>query len=70
MKKLETITEYTLLYLAKQELSRRISECEVQIAEGQTKQSSRRTKALLKMYYEQESEILNRMGEINNGNAE
>lgn len=53
MKKLETITEYQLLF-----------------AEGQTKQSLRRTKALLKMYYEQESEILNRMGEINNGNAE
>ena len=70
MKKLETITEYELLFLAARELSRRIDEYENQIAEGQMKQSLRRTKALLNMYCKQRNEIIQRMAEINNENAE
>lgn len=70
MKKLETITEYQLLYLARQELSRRIDECETQIIKGDTKQSVRRTERLLEMYCEQQNEIIQRMAEINNENAE
>ncbi len=70
MKKLETITEYELLFLAARELSRRIDECENQITEGKTKQSLRRTKALLCMYCKQRNEIIQRMAEINNENAE
>jgi hypothetical protein len=70
MKKLETITEYQLLYLARQELSRRINECKEQIIRGATKQSQRRTERLLEMYCEQQNEIIQRMAEINNENAE
>lgn len=70
MKKLETITEYQLLYLARQELSRRISECKEQIIRGDTKQSLRRTEKVLEMYCEQQNEIIQRMAEINNENAE
>lgn len=70
MKKLETITEYQLLYLARQELSRRINECKEQIIRGVTKQSQRRTERLLEMYCEQQNEIIQRMAEINNENAE
>ena len=70
MKKLETVTEYQLLYLARQELSRRINECKEQIIRGVTKQSQRRTERLLEMYCEQQNEIIQRMAEINNENAE
>lgn len=70
MKELETITEYQLLYLARQELSRRIDECKTQIVKGDTKQSVRRIEKLLGMYCEQQNEIIQRMAEINNGNAE
>lgn len=70
MKKLETITEYQLLYLARQELSKRINECKEQIIRGATKQSQRRTERLLEMYCEQQNEIIQRMAEINNENAE
>ena len=70
MKKLETITEYQLLYLARQELSKRIDECKEQIVRGVTKQSQRRTERLLEMYCEQQNEIIQRMAEINNENAE
>lgn len=70
MKKLETITEYQLLYLARQELSRRINECKEHIIRGVTKQSQRRTERLLEMYCEQQNEIIQRMAEINNENAE
>ena len=70
MKQLETITEYQLLYLARQELSRRIDECKTQIIKGDIKQSVRRTERLLEMYCEQQNEIIQRMAEINNENAE
>lgn len=70
MKKLETVTEYQLLYLARQELSRRINECKEQIIRGVTKQSRRRTERVLEMYCEQQNEIIQRMAEINNENAE
>ncbi len=70
MKQLATITEYQLLYLARQELSRRIDECKIQIIKGDTKQSVRRTEKLLEMYCEQQNEIIQRMAEINNENAE
>lgn len=66
MKELTTITEYQLLFLARQELSRRIDELKTEIIKDKTKQSPRRTEALLKMYCEQQSEIIKRMAEINN----
>lgn len=65
MKELNTITEYQLLFLARQELSRRIDELKTEIIRGKTKQSQRRTEALLKMYCEQMAEIVSRMAEIN-----
>lgn len=70
MKKLETVTEYQLLYLARQELSRRINDCKEQIVKGKRNQSLRRTEKLLEMYCEQQNEIIQRMAEINNENAE
>ena len=66
MKELNTITEYQLLYLARQELSRRIDELKTQIIKNETKQSLRRTEAILGMYCRQQSEIIERMAEINN----
>lgn len=65
MKELNTITEYQLLFLARQELSRRIDELKTEIIRNKTKQSLRRTEALLTMYCEQQSEIIARMAEIN-----
>lgn len=70
MKKLETVTEYQLLYLARQELSRRISDCKEQIIKSKRNQSLRRTEKLIEMYCEQQNEIIQRMAEINNENAE
>ena len=66
MKELITITEYQLLFLARQELSRRIDELKTEIIRNETKQSLRRTETLLKMYCDQQSEIIKRMAEINN----
>ena len=70
MKELKTITEYQLLHLARNELSRRIDELKTEIIRKETKQSPRRTEALLRMYCKQMSEIIERMVEINNENAE
>ena len=70
MKELNTITEYQLLFLARQELTRRIDELKTQIIRNETNQSLRRTESLLKMYCEQLSEISERMAEINNENGE
>lgn len=70
MKKLETITEYQLLHLASKELFRRINECKEAIIQGKTKQSLRITEKILEMYREQKNEIMQRMAEINNENAE
>ena len=66
MKEFITITEYQLLFLARQELSRRIDELKTDIIRHKTKQSPRRTEMLLKMYCDQQSEIIKRMAEINN----
>ena len=66
MKEFNTITEYQLLFLARQELSRRIDELKTEIIRNETKQSLRRTEALLKMYCEQQGEIIARIAEINN----
>jgi hypothetical protein len=68
MKELQTITEYQLLFLARQELSRRIDEVKTGIIRGKTNQSRRRTEHLLKMYCEQQGEIIARMAEINKEN--
>lgn len=65
MKELNTITEYQLLFLARQELSRRIDELKTEIIRNKTQQSLRRTEALLKRYCEQQGEIIARMAEIN-----
>ena len=65
MKELITIAEYQLLFLARQELSRRIDELKTEIIKGKTKQSARRTETLLKMYCDQMREIIERMAEIN-----
>ena len=64
--KLNTITEYQLLFLARQELARRIDELKTEIIRNETKQSQRRTEALLTMYCDQQREIVERMAEINN----
>lgn len=66
MKELKTITEYQLLFLARQELSRKIDELKTEIIRGKTKQSLKRTESLLEMYCEQMAEIIERMAEINN----
>ena len=66
MKELNTITEYQLLFLARQELARRIDELKTEIIRNETKQSQRRTEALLEMYCDQQREIVERMAEINN----
>jgi hypothetical protein len=65
MKELITITEYQLLFLARQELSRRINSLKDDIIRGTTSQSPRRSEALLKMYTDQIAEIIKRMAEIN-----
>ncbi len=65
MKELNTITEYQLLYLAQQELSRRIDNLKTDIIRNETKQSLKRTEKLLKMYCEQLDEIIKRRAEIN-----
>lgn len=65
MKELNTITEYQLLFLARQELARRIDELKTEIIRNETKQSQRRTEALLAMYCDQINEIIERMAEIN-----
>lgn len=70
MKELNTITEYQLLFLARQELSRRIDELKTALVKNQTSQSQRRSERLLEMCCEQQSEIIKRMAEINNENAE
>jgi hypothetical protein len=70
MKKLETITEYQLLFLARRELSRRIDELKTKIIRDDYEYSLRRTEHLLGMYCEQLSEINKRMAEIRNKNAE
>lgn len=67
MKEFTTITEYQLLFLARQELSRRIDELKTGIIKGKLSQSARRTEALLKMYCDQMAEIVERMAEINRG---
>lgn len=67
MKELTTITEYQLLYLAKQELLRRIDEFAAEIATGDTNLPKDITKALYKMDREQLAEITARMDEINRG---
>ena len=66
MKELITITEYQLLFLARQELSRMIEYLTTEIVLRKTKQSPVRTEALLEMYREQMAEIVARMAEINN----
>ena len=60
-----TITEYQLLFLARQELSRRIDEIETALKQNQIGMSKRRATALLRMYAAQLSEISDRMDEIN-----
>jgi hypothetical protein len=66
MKDLTTITEYQLLFLARLELSRRISEVKTGIITGKPSQSKRRAaEILLPMYYDQLAEIVARMAEIN-----
>lgn len=65
MKELNTITEYQLLFLARQELSRRIDELKTEIVRNKTKQSLKRTESLLTMYCNQQSKIIERMAEIN-----
>jgi hypothetical protein len=65
MKKLNTVTEYQLLFLARQELSRRIDELKTAIIRKETTQSKRRSESLLNMYCEQMREIVERMAEIN-----
>ena len=64
--KLQTITEYQILFLAREELSRRIDELKKALEEKETSQSKRRSEALLKMYCEQQREIAERMAEISN----
>lgn len=66
MKDLTTISEYQLLFLARQELSRRIDELKTEIIRNETKQSVRRANVLLDMYCDQQREIVERMAEINN----
>lgn len=68
MEELKTITEYQLLFLARQELSRRIDELKTEIIRGKTNQSKRRTESLLEMYCDQIGEIIRRMAEINTEN--
>lgn len=70
MKELQTITEYQLLYYARQELSRRIDALKDEIIRGKTTQALKRTESLLGRYTEQWSEITKRMAEINNEYAE
>lgn len=65
MKELQTITEYQLLYFARQELSRRIDALKDEIIRGKTKQSLKRSESLLGIYTEQIGEIIKRMAEIN-----
>ena len=66
MKELNTVTEYQLLYLASCELTKRIKELKADIANNETKQSPRRTQALVSMYSKQLDEIIARMSDINN----
>lgn len=70
MKELQTITEYQLLYYARQELSRRIDALKDEIVRGKATQSLKRTECLLGRYTEQLSEIIKRMAEINQEYAE
>lgn len=70
MKEFSTITEYQLLFLARQELSRRINTLKDEIIRGKTTQSLRRTETLLAMCTEQLTEIIERMAEINRESAE
>ena len=70
MKEFSTITENQLLFLARQELSRRIDTLKDEIIRGKTTQSLRRTESLLAMYTEQLSEIIERMAEFNRESAE
>ena len=70
MKELQTITEYQLLFYARQELSRRIDSLKDEIIRGKTSQSLKRTESLLSRYTEQLSEIIKRMAEINQEYAE
>lgn len=65
MKELTTITEYQLLFLAKQELLRRIDDLVAGIIAGEPNQPKSRTQAHAKMYREQLAEINARMDEIN-----
>lgn len=66
MKDITETTEYQLLYLAVCEVKRRIKARNADIANGETKQSPRRTQALVKMYDRQLGEIIARMSDINN----
>ena len=66
MKDLNTMSEYQLLFLARQELARRIDELKTEIIRKETKQSVRRANVLLDMYCDQQREIVERMAEINN----
>ena len=63
--KLQTISEYQLLFLAKCELEKRVDEISIRIANHKNKQSLRREQALLEMYRDQLHEISERMAEIN-----
>lgn len=65
MKELTTISEYHLLFLARQELLRQIDELAADIILGRTRQPKDMIKALAKLYREQLAEITERMNEIN-----
>lgn len=70
MKDLLTITEFQLLFLARQELSRRIDELKDSLIKGNPKRSRRRTELLLTMYCDQIGEITRRMAQINRENEQ
>ena len=65
MKNLNTITEYQLLFLAREEIKRRHDELKNKTTIPPV-QLSRCKKVLLKMYDEQINEIDERIREINN----
>ena len=70
MKELNTITEYQLLFLARQELSRRIDELKTKMIKSETGLLSRREDRLLTMYCEQLNEIVERMADTNGEEGE
>jgi len=65
MKKLKTITEWQLLYYARQGLSHKINSLKEEIIRGKTTQSLKRTESMLGRCTEQLNEIINRIIEIN-----